>query len=325
MAAALERRGEKDLHDPHRHPEREQAQSSSNGGRELPRGGRSGTKTRPREVPAVDVRDVLARQLDLPRSDQRVDVSVGDRTYRLRHSEVRALAAIGAFRVVDSADIQSGSPWYGDLKQLRQAQLIEFAPKVLDGQRTTVVTLTRHGQALLERHQQTREKEPRQAFYSGIVKPREVAHDARLYREYATAAGRLHDGGARVRRVVLDYELKREYQRFLQANNHEHRRSSGRPDRSPEEIRAWADANELSVVEGRVQFPDVRIEYERPDGRPDHEDLEVTTEHYGGRQIAAKQAAGFQMRGSRAGRIGGATGRSAASPFDPHAAQELLR
>ena len=275
------------------HPEREETRPSGDGGRELPRGGRSGAKTRPREVTAVDVRDVLARQLDLPRSEQRVEVSDGDRTYRLRHSEVRALAAIGAFRVVDAADIQPESPWYGDLKQLRQAQLVEFAPKVLDGQGTTVVTLTRHGQALLEHHQQTHEKEPLQAFYAGIVKPREVAHDARLYREYAIAAERLHDAGARIRRVLLDYELKREYQRFLQANNHEQRRSSGRPDRSPDQIRAWADAHGLSVVEGRVQFPDVRIEYDRPDGRPDHEDIEVTTEHYGGRQIAAKQAAGF--------------------------------
>src|SRR5207247_178362 len=202
------------------HPEREQARPSD-GGREMPRGGRSGSKTRPREAPAADVRDVLTRQLDLPRSEHRVEVSLGDRSYRLRHSEVRALATIGAFRVVDAADIQSASPRYGDLKQLRQAELIEFTPKVLDGHRTTVVTLTRQGEALLERHQRTLEKEPRQAFYAGIVKPREVAHDAQLYRAYATAAERLHDSGARVRRVVVDYELKREYQRFLQANNHD--------------------------------------------------------------------------------------------------------
>lgn len=291
----------------------------------MPRGGRSGSKTRPREAPSTDVRDVLARQLDLPRTEHRVEVSVGDRSYRLRHSEVRALAMIGAFRVVDAADLQSESPRYGDLKALRQAQLVEFTPKVLDGHRTTVVTLTRQGEALLERHQHTHDKEPRQAFYAGLVKPREVAHDARLYREYAAAAERLHASGARVHRVLLDYELKREYQRFLQANNHEQHRSSGRPDRSPDEIRAWADAHGLSMVEGRVQFPDVRIEYERPDGRPDHQDLEVTTEHYSGRQMAAKQAAGFQMHSTRAGRIGGASSGGRASPFDPHAAQELLR
>ena len=32
----------------------------------------------------------------------------------------------------------------------------------------------------------------------------------------------------------------------------------------------------------RVQFPDFRIEYERPDGRRDVENVEVTTAHYRG-------------------------------------------
>jgi hypothetical protein len=31
------------------------------------------------------------------------------------------------------------------------------------------------------------------------------------------------------------------------------------------------------VLEGRVQFPDFRIEHEWPDGRRDVEDIEVTT------------------------------------------------
>jgi hypothetical protein len=298
--------------------------SQSEAGRELPRGGRSGTKTRARGSAPADVRDALTQQLDLPRSDERERVWLNDREYRLRQSEVRTLAAVGAFRVVDAADVQSNDPWHGDLNHLREARLVEFTPKVLDGHRTTVVTLTRDGEALLERHQRTNGEE-RQAFYAGIVKPRELAHDARLYRAYATTAARLHEAGARVRRVVLDYELKRNYQRFLQANNHEHRRTSGRPDRSPEEIRAWADAHGLSVVDDRVQFPDVRVEYERADGRADREDIEVATEHYSRQQIAAKQAAGFQMQSSGAGRIGGGSARRGAPPFDPHAAAELLR
>lgn len=298
--------------------------SQSEAGRDLPRGGRSGTKNRARSTAPADVRDALTQQLDLPRNDERERVSLNDRTYDLRQSEVRALATIGAFRVVDAADVQSSDPWHGDLDHLREARLVEFTPKVVEGHRTTVVSLTREGQALLERHQRTSGEE-RQAFYAGVVKPREVAHDARLYRAYATAATRLHASGARVRRVRLDYELKREYQRFLQANNREHRRTSGRPDRSADEIRAWATAHGLSVVNERVQFPDVRIEYDRPDGRSDHEDLELATEHYSRQQMAAKQAAGFQMHSSGAGRIGGAGGRRGASPFDPHAAAELLR
>src|SRR5438132_8442916 len=104
-------------------------------GRELPRGGRSGSKSRPRTTAPRDVRDVLAQQLELPRSDARERVWVGDRQYDLRGSEVRTLAAIGAFRVVDAQDVQTDGKrdrWHGDLDHLREARLIQFNAKVLD-------------------------------------------------------------------------------------------------------------------------------------------------------------------------------------------------
>ena len=65
------------------------------------------------------------------------------------------------------------------------------------------------------------------------------------------------------------------------------------------------------VVREHVQFPDVRIEYEHPDGRKDHEDLELATGHYNSRQMAAKRASGFQIHRA-AGRFGGAAARAAA-------------
>src|SRR2546430_12486731 len=112
-------------------PERERSRQAS-GGQELPRGGRAGTKTRPRPSGPRDVRDVLVQQLDLPRSDERERVWVADRTYDLRASEVRALATIGAFRVVDAADLQArGDRWHDDLDRLRETRLIEFTSKVL--------------------------------------------------------------------------------------------------------------------------------------------------------------------------------------------------
>lgn len=307
-------------------PREQGGQPQSAGGREMPRGGRSGGTTRRPARPVADLRDALAQQLDLPRGEDRERVWAGTQPYDLRGSEVRALATIGAFRVVETSDVQTGADrWHRDLEHLREARLVEFTPKVLDGRPTTVVTLTREGQTLLERHQRTERDEVRQSYFSGLAKPRELAHDARLYRAYATAASRLDGAGARIRRVVLDYELKREYQRFLQSNNREHKRSSGRPDRSREEIRAWADEHGLPVVGDRVQFPDVRIEYDHPDGRQDRQDLEVATEHYNSRQMAAKRAAGFQMHGTRAGRLGGGKSSGGASPFDPHAAEQVLR
>jgi hypothetical protein len=290
------------------------------GGCDIPRGSRSGGSDRSRDR-KVDAKDALVQQLDIPRTEARERVFVGDRDYALRESEIRVLATVGAFRVVDSRDLATGSAdaRNGDLAHLREQKLIRVVgPQFRDGDRSVAVTLTKEGRALLERHQRTRDDEPRQAFYCEVAKLREMRHDAQLYRAYEQTAKRLQEGDCRIRRVVLDYELKREYQRFLQAHNRGNRRSSGRPDRSPEEIAEWASRNGLPSDRGHVQFPDVRIEYEHPDGRPDHEDIELATEHYNSRQMAAKCSSGFTI-------CRGASSHSSSSPFDPHAAERVLR
>ncbi|MBI3490400.1 MAG: hypothetical protein HY047_01160 [Acidobacteria bacterium] len=289
--------------------------------RDLPRGGRGAAKNRPRERAVLDLQDVLVQQLDLPRTQTREHVWVGERTYKLRESEIRTLAVAGAFRVVDSRDLKEGSRdcGHGDLAHLREQKLIQpVGPLFRDGERAVGITLTKEGRALLEHYQSVRDGQPRQAFYDGVGKPREILHDAQLYRAYEDAAKRLQESGARIQRVVLDSELKREYQRFLQANNRGNPHSSGRPDRSVEEIAEWASAHGLSSDRGHVQFPDVRIEYERPDGSQAHEDMELVTEHYNSLQMAGKRASGFKM--SR-----GASSHGRGSPFDPREAENVLR
>ena len=44
---------------------------------------------------------------------------------------------------------------------------------------------------------------------------------------------------------MLDTELKREYQQFLQEHNRGKSDSDGRPDRSPDEIARWAMDHDL--------------------------------------------------------------------------------
>jgi hypothetical protein len=73
-----------------------------------------------------------------------------------------------------------------------------------------------------------------------------------------------------------------------------------------------------------VQFPDVRIEYERPDGRHDVEDVEVTTPHYRGAHAASKAAAGFTRYRARGGRVGGRSGRGGGRSSDITLAEEIL-
>lgn len=290
----------------------------------------------PREAASLDPRDVFTRDLDLPRGLEREHVHVHDQDYTLRGSEVRTLATIGAFRVVSVDDLHDergrADAWHGDLDRLRTHGLIRAVAPFDWGEdtreHTTLVTLTSRGRELLERHRSgehdPRDRDREQVFYAGVVRSRELSHDAHLYRAYLRSAERLRAQGARIQRVVLDHELKREYQRFLQERNRDRSDSDGRPDRSREEIQDWAREHDLPMLEGRVQFPDVRIEYEWPDGRRDVEDVEVTTLHYRGAHASAKARAGFTRFRARGGRVGGRTGRGGGRTSDVHLADEFL-
>jgi hypothetical protein len=285
----------------------------------------------PRDAESLDPRDVFTRDLDLPRGleRERVHVHAHGEDYSLRGSEVRALATIGAFRVVAADDLRDdhgrpGDIRHGDLERLRSAGLIRAVAPLDRGDRTVIVTLTERGRDVLDSHR-SRGAGSGQTFYAGAVKTRELSHDAQLYRAYERAAERLQAQGARIERVVLDYELKREYQTFLQERNRDRPGSDGRPDRSRDEIKQWAVEHDLPVVNDGVQFPDFRIEYERSDGRRDVENVEVTTVHYRGTHASGKAAAGFsRFRGSTA-RVGGSSTDAGSAPFDPDVAEELLR
>lgn len=298
------------------------------------RGSRAGTPDSSERDVTSDPREALTRDLDLPRGSARERVRIRDHAYDLRGSEVRTLAAAATFRVVPAADLREHYRDPGmqdrDLKHLRRQGLIRTTPYVVGRNRTTLVTLTDRGRDVLEESRRPRGGEAGQVFYAGISKPRELAHDVRLYRAYEQATGRLATRGARVRRVVLEEELKREYQRFLQASNRGRRDATGRPDRAADEIERWARERHLPYVDGHVEFPDVRIEYEERDGRRGIEDVEVTTPHYRGAHAAAKARAGFTSYRSVGARLGGARlgtasgGRRGGRGFDPRVAEELL-
>lgn len=280
---------------------------------------------------SLDPRDVFTRDLDLPHGleRERVHVHGHDEDYQLRGSEVRALATIGAFRVVAADDLRDdhgrpGDVRHGDLERLRSAGLIRtVAPLDRDGHRTAIVTLTERGRELLESHRSRNAENP-QTFYAGAVKTRELSHDAQLCRAYLRAAEKLQAQGVRVERVVLDYELKREYQKFLQERNRDRSDSDGRPDRSRDEVKQWAIEHDLPVVNDHVQFPDFRLEYEHPDGRRDVENVEVTTVHYRGQHASGKAAAGFTRFRGTSSRAGGSKSHAGAPPFDPREAEEWL-
>jgi hypothetical protein len=279
----------------------------------------------PRER-SIDHRDVFTRNLDLPRGLERELVRDRDREYTLRGSESRTLATVGAFRVVSSRDLRDhhdrpADLRSGDLRHLREQRLIETVR--VPGYREHALVLTKEGRSLLERHREG-DHIRQQTFYAGLKRERELEHDVQVYRAYEREAESLHGRGARVNRVLLDYELKRDYQKWLHERDRDRDDYDGHPDRTTDEIRDWALEHDLPYFDDKVHFPDLRIEYQEPDGRWDHNDIEVTTEHYRGAHAASVARSGFSCYGgssflicarSSAGRGGGGRHRGLAEEF----------
>ena len=178
------------------------------GSRDLSRGSRGGGSD-PRERDRADPRDVFVEHVDLPRGHEREHVHHHGHDYSLRGSESRTLSSVGAFRVIPANDLRDTfdkplDPRHGELWHLREAGLVQTVRIDRDH---TVVALTREGRDLLESRRWDREPDAperdRQAFHDGIQRPRELKHDADLYRAYLEEAERLHEMGAEIHRVVL--------------------------------------------------------------------------------------------------------------------------
>jgi len=214
-----------------------------------------------------------------------------NRTYRLRDSEITALAQIGVFRAVNKDDLAQyayagdQARMDSDLRNLSQQSLIERHTLVgFKGDTPTLVALTRDGQTFL-RH--SRVLPPDQATYHGFRKPKEARHDAELYRLYQKVAADIVGKGGRNLRVSLDYELKKDLYRDL-ATLHE---ETNDPDRKAEIAARYG----LRVVANKIPIPDMRIEYDTPDLDRAKVDLELATSHYRPRHMTEKAHAGFTL------------------------------
>jgi hypothetical protein len=214
---------------------------------------------------------------------------------------------VGRFRTVALPDL-ARTHYAGDyralerdLSRLTARNLVERNSVALDNRRSVlhVVALTREGKSLLRRR-----AESTQAIYAGIAKPREVAHDAAIYRMYQAEADRIERAGGTVRSVVLDYELKKRiYSPLAKAK-----------DLSPFEYaqrqEQIAKENSLKVVDGHIVLPDLRLEFENAQGELAKVDLELATRNYRAAHMKAKAQAGFKVYVQR--------GHAGAPVFDDH-------
>ncbi len=213
------------------------------------------------------------------------------RTYRLRNSEISTMVELGKFRAGAKEDLaefvygRNNDRMRPDVENLLRQGLIEMKsiPHEEMGSRQ-LLTLTKNGHRFLT---QTQSAGKGQALYHGFTKPREAHHDADLYRLYQKAAEKIEGQGGRNLRIVLDYELKKHLYRDLA--------KLGKDRNSADGKHAIAENHGLQVVRGKIPVPDIRIEYETPDGERARVDLELATGHYRGRNLSEKVRAGFSI------------------------------
>jgi hypothetical protein len=155
-------------------------------------------------------------------------------------------------------DAQAPDVHRNDVRHLVEEGLIDRKTAIVNHQPTHLLVLTQEGKALLDDARDAGGSD-RQQYHSGLVKPRELAHDVQIYRAYQVERERIESDGGQVRRVSLDYELKRDYQAYLNRQD--------KPDgvSFDDEMEAFAAAHHLPVIDGHLELPDLRIEYETAD------------------------------------------------------------
>ena len=195
----------------------------------------------PRDRDEHDPRDVLMRDLDLPRGDERELVVDRDRVYELDGEDSRTLAVVGAFRIVPEQDLDLPHETLENLHDQRLVEVVDLG----DSERG--LTLTTEARDLLDSHSLERDREPSQLFYAGVSRSREIDHDSNLYATFRQEETRLRDEhpDLEIRRVLLEQDLKREYQEFLQEPNRGRSDSDGRPGRDENEVHDWAREHDL--------------------------------------------------------------------------------
>ena len=234
----------------------------------------------------------------------------------LRPEEKQLLREAGRFRVVRTADLREtlyngkARPLENDLKYLRDKGLVETQHINLrrDGRRRTierveVVTLTRDGRSLLIKQGDLPKD---QKVYAGLVKPREAEHDSQIYRAHQKEAERIERNGGTNLRVRLDFEIKADVQKAIYAAR------KADPKRDMAEIKQEVAARlELPFVDGKIQIPDARIDYDLSrdpaldqdqGSRTGHEDIEVLTAAYHAGHLRSKAQAGFRNYASASDR-----------------------
>ena len=203
------------------------------------------------------------------------------------------MSDIGKFRTVDIKDLvrfayqDDAARMAQEIRSLRSQGLIqEKTIYRAHRQPRRILTLTKQGQRLLRRDGHVPGD---QWLYHGFVKPREIDHDADLYKVYQKEAADIERQGGKPIKVRLDSELKGAVNRDREA--------AGRLPEGQKQpwLKAVAEQHGLTIKGGTIQFPDIQIEYETAEGTLAHANIELVSENYRGDAIRSKAGAGFKV------------------------------
>lgn len=161
----------------------------------------------------------------------------------------------------------------------------------------TLYTLTKAGAALAQRLAVKRGLDPEQRAWAGMVKPREAAHDADVAKACRKEIEALTARGARLRRILIDAELKG----ILAKRSEAARARKGKEEADRARRKAAAELHLPCDDQGHVQIPDAQIQYVDEAGNLGRVNVEVASDHYREASAKAKSAAGFSMHGGKGG------------------------
>ena len=217
--------------------------------------------------------------------------------FRLAAESVEALREIGVFGTVELSDLTDLFASAGRAKrtvqELERDNLLRVERFQRGSRRIEAVTLTSRGRRLLERCIDPREdgNEEAQAYLSGCARAAQVLHDTAVYRAARCEMRRISAEGGVVRRIRTERQLRRIALCRMDAAKRRGEECGNARAAAAAELR-------LTVTDGKLSFPDVRIEWERRVAHGSESglaDIEVTTADYRERSLSAKAAAGYQI------------------------------
>ncbi|MDE0432755.1 MAG: hypothetical protein OXH92_01985 [Bryobacterales bacterium] len=206
----------------------------------------------------------------------------------------QALDDVATYRVVSVRDLvehRFGGNAFAARKGIdalkNEGLLQEHTVRVKSGKTFRVVSASQKGR----RQAWGNRKNDYQRYWCGLAKPSEIRHDATVYRAAHREIAKLEKAGATVKRIQLDYEMKSRVSKIAEKA----RSKDGGEAAFLAKVEAAKQMNLPTDRDGKIHYPDARIEYEDEQGNPGRVDVEVTSGNYRSKGLQAKLGAGFKM------------------------------